>query len=108
MANSKITIPDFKTDFGLHQDLTTLGRPSCREEESRFKNHLKVLEWSIPVCRSPIIGGWRLPQMNKMYLTKLRYKNEAHMKGQQEQVSHEEYRNTIWVYRAGIRKANWS
>lgn len=36
MANGKITIPDFKTDFGLQRDLISLGRPSCREEESRF------------------------------------------------------------------------
>lgn len=81
MANSKITIPDFKTDFGLHRDLIPLGRPPCREEESRFKNHLQALECSTPMCRSPVISGRKLPQMNKEYLTKLRYRNEAHMKG---------------------------
>lgn len=43
--------------------------------------------------------------MNKELLTKLKHKKEAYGSQKKGQVTQEEYRDTVWEYRDGVRKA---
>lgn len=71
----KQTLPCTRTCLG-----ELLVRLSCREEV-RFKDHLEVQEWSSTMSRSLGNSGRRISHMYKEFLTELRHKNEAFMRG---------------------------
>ncbi|KAK4806903.1 LOW QUALITY PROTEIN: hypothetical protein QYF61_012624 [Mycteria americana] len=69
------------------------------------ENQTRTQELSIPMCKKSGKEGRRPAWLSKDLLVKLKCKKEMHRQWKQGHVSWEEYRDSAWMCRDGIRKA---
>lgn len=83
-----------------------LERRGVQETWLVFKEHLlQSQEWFMPISRKSNKGGRRPTPKTKMLLTKLKCKNEAYKRWQQDHAAQEEYKDTVQVCGNDVQKA---
>ncbi|KAK4821784.1 hypothetical protein QYF61_002200 [Mycteria americana] len=113
-AMSKVRTLNFrKANFQMFKELvnripweTALRDKGAEQSWQIFKDTFhRVEELSICTCKKSGKEGKRSAWMSQDLLVKLKSKKEMHKQWKQGRVSWEEYRDSVWLCRDGVRKA---